>query len=106
PALSDFHSILGVRLGLRMIDRLREEAGRSIVHHRHQSGDYRDTSQLVRRTQLGQATISLLASSGALESITGDRRAALWHALAVEKSGKEPSLFSFSDADDDETLTT
>jgi error-prone DNA polymerase len=104
--LPEFQSLLGVRLGLRMIDRLREEAGRSIVHHRQQSGDYRDTSQLVRRTQLGQATISLLASSGALESITGDRRAALWQALALEKSSKDQSLFSFSDADDDEPLPT
>jgi error-prone DNA polymerase len=106
PDLSEFQSILGVRLGLRMIDRLREEAGRSIVHHRHQSGDYRDTSQLVRRTQLGQATISLLASSGALESITGDRRAALWQALALEKSSKDQSLLRFAEMDDDEPLPT
>ncbi len=64
---------------------------------------YRDASDLVRRVGLSQASIALLAESGMLESITGDRRAAYWQALTWIKSPRNAVLHA-ADADDDELI--
>jgi error-prone DNA polymerase len=95
---------LALRLGLRMVSGLGEAIAQSVIDDRDRRGMFRDSTDLVRRTRLGQATVTLLAKSGALESITGDRRAALWQALATEKSSKAQPLFEFAGTDDDEEL--
>lgn len=93
-----------LRLGLRMLNGFSESIARPIVDERYRRGPFRDSTDLVRRTRIGQGTVTLLAKSGALESITGDRRAALWQSLAIEKSPKSQSLFDYAGSDDDEAV--
>ncbi|MEM7477213.1 MAG: error-prone DNA polymerase, partial [Planctomycetota bacterium] len=95
---------LRLRLGLLMIRGLATAVGESIVLHRNQGGRFRDLADFTRRTRLGQATITRLADAGALESLTGDRRAAYWQALAQDKQAKELSLFEAMGADVDDEL--
>lgn len=97
-------SRLALRLGLRMIRGLRETEGMAIHQDRTVRGPYRDQSDLVRRVLLQQPTLSLLAEAGALQSLSGDRRAAYWQSLAREKSGKTMPLFEASGADTDEEI--
>lgn len=101
PTLNNRYAL---RLGLRLVDGLGEASARTMVDNRKQSGSYRDSNDLVRRTRIGQGTVTLLANSGVLESITGDRRAALWQSLAIDRSGKSTSLFDFAGTNDDEPI--
>ncbi len=87
-----------------MIDGLGEATAQPIVEERLRNGPFRDSNDLVRRTRIGQGTVTLLANSGVLESITGDRRAALWQSLAIDRSGKASPLFDFAGTDDDEAI--
>ncbi len=91
-----------LRLGLRMIRGLQEEAALRIVEARRTAGPYRDMSDLAKRTGLGQGVITRLADAGALASISGDRRAAYWQALGQERSSGEHSLFAAAGIDGDE----
>ncbi len=97
-------SLFAMRLGLRMLEGLSESVAEVILEDRKKCGPFRDSSDLVRRTQIGQGTVTLLAKSGVLESITGDRRAALWQSLAIEKSTKSQPLFDFAGTDADEMI--
>ena len=63
-----------------------------------------DQSDLVRRAGLTQATLSILADAGALESLSGDRRAAYWQSLAQERKQIAMPLFDASDMDHDERI--
>lgn len=93
-----------LRLGLLMIRGLAEQIGERIVAVRLAGGAYRDLADLTRRTRLGQAVITRLADAGALASLTGDRRAAYWQALAQDSSAKELSLLEATGADVDDPL--
>ncbi|GAB5406222.1 MAG: error-prone DNA polymerase [Aureliella sp.] len=93
-----------LRLGLLMIRGLHTDVGLLIAAERTQNGPFRDLADFTRRMQLGQATLARLADSGALESITGDRRAAYWQSLSQEKKPRDQSLFSAMEVDDDEPL--
>ncbi|MCA9160286.1 MAG: error-prone DNA polymerase, partial [Planctomycetales bacterium] len=75
-----------LRLGLLMIRGLAKQIGEQIVSVRLAGGAYRDLADFTRRTRLGQAVITRLADAGALASLTGDRRAAYWQALAQDSS--------------------
>lgn len=93
-----------LRLGLKMIRGLSEAAGRSVVEARLDGGPYRDLADLARRTGLGQGIMTRLADSGALQAISGDRRAALWQSLAQERSSVKHTLFEANDVDIDEPI--
>jgi error-prone DNA polymerase len=93
-----------LRLGLQMIRGLSESVGRSVVEARLDSGPFRDIADLAKRAGLGQGAITRLADSGALECITGDRRAALWQSLAQERSSTEHTLFEDAGVDTDEAI--
>ncbi len=93
-----------LRLGLLMIRGLHSEVGLLIAAERTQNGLFRDLAEFTRRMGLGQATLARLADAGALESITGDRRAAYWQSLSQEKKPRDQSLFAAMDVDDDEPL--
>jgi error-prone DNA polymerase len=93
-----------VRLGLRMITGLGESVARKIVDHRKAHGPYRDTNDLSTRTRVGSSVIAQLASSGAIDSISGNRRSAYWQSLGVERSGKELPLFEQSSVSDDDLV--
>ncbi len=93
----------GVRLGLHMIRGLPEEVGQLVVRCR-QAGAYVDVADFTRRTRLGQATITRLADAGALASLSGDRRAAYWQALAQDQHGTAMPLLESTGADKDDEL--
>ncbi len=95
---------LPIRLGLRMIRGLHEQEGHRIVDAKTMGMDFVDQTDLVRRAGLSQATLSILADAGALESLSGDRRAAYWQSLAQERKQTAMPLFDASDMDHDEQL--
>ncbi|XZE20904.1 error-prone DNA polymerase [Pirellulaceae bacterium SH449] len=98
------HSRLSLRLGLRMIRGLKQAEADQLVSNRHRLGPYRDQADIVKRVRLEQPTLAILADSGALNSISGDRRAAYWQSLAREKSSTQMPLFETAGVDDDEMV--
>lgn len=93
-----------LRLGLHMIRGLPESVGRAIEAERTGGGPFRDVADFTRRTRLGQATVSRLADAAALESLSGDRRAAYWQALAQDRSGAALPLLEAAGVDTDDAL--
>ncbi|MCP5092318.1 MAG: error-prone DNA polymerase [Gammaproteobacteria bacterium] len=72
-----------LRLGLRMVKGLSEEAGQRSVAERR-LGHYERVQQLVERVGLDRRELGVLASSGALQSLAGDRYKARWAVSGVE----------------------
>lgn len=70
-----------VRLGLNNIKGMEREAGWRIEEARAIQ-PFTDTSDLARRAQLNAASLQALAAANALESLAGNRRQALWQAVA------------------------
>jgi error-prone DNA polymerase len=93
-----------LRLGLRMVRGLQESEGTAIATERRNKGLFRDQMDLVKRVKLQQPTLSLLADAGALQSLSGDRRAAYWQSLARDKNDREMPLFAHSQVDHDEEI--
>ena len=73
-----------LRLGLRMVKGLSEEAGRKIVAARGH-GDYRQVQSLLERADLDRRELNVLATSGALRTLAGDRHRARWAVAGSEK---------------------
>jgi len=80
---ADDESAAVLRLGLRMVKGLSEEAGQRIVAERRLR-HYDRVQQLVERVGLDQRELGVLASSGALQSLAGDRYKARWAVSGVE----------------------
>jgi error-prone DNA polymerase len=74
-----------VRLGLRMIDGLKEDAARRIETARAQR-PFTDVADLCLRAGLDQVQRGLLADAGALRGLAGHRHRARWAAAGVEAS--------------------
>ena len=72
-----------VRLGLRYVRGLREEAGRLMEHER----PFSSADDLVRRAGLHRDELARLAELGALASLGLERRAALWE---IERAARSP----------------
>ncbi|MGB5720446.1 MAG: error-prone DNA polymerase [Woeseiaceae bacterium] len=73
-----------LRLGLRMVKGLSETAGQRIVAERGSRG-YQQAQQLLERAGLDQRELGVLASSGALRPLSGDRHRARWAVSGIEK---------------------
>ena len=73
-----------LRLGLRMVKGLSEEAGERIVSAR-QSGEFSRVQGLLERAKLDRRELSVLASAGALQGISGDRHRARWAVAGAEQ---------------------
>jgi error-prone DNA polymerase len=71
-----------LRLGLRLVTGLAEDAARRIEEAR----PFRDLTDLVRRARLDRGSVEKLARADALRGLGLDRRAALWEAAAVERA--------------------
>jgi error-prone DNA polymerase len=95
---------LALRLGLRLIRGLKEADARQVVQEREQRGPFRDQTELVRRCGLHQSSLALFADAGAMDSLSGDRRAAYWQALGQEKHFHAMPLLEAAGADHDEPL--
>ncbi len=73
-----------LRLGLRMVKGLSEEAGQRIVVER-EHGEYRQVQVLLERACLDRRELNVLATSGALRALAGDRHRARWAVAGTEK---------------------
>ncbi len=76
-----------VRLGLRYVAGLREEAGRAIEEARHHAL-FTSAADLARRARLRRDELLILAELGALASLdagASTRRAALWQVAGLER---------------------
>jgi error-prone DNA polymerase len=75
-----------VRVGLRYVRGLRDDAGRRIVSARAR-GAFLSIDDFARRTGCDDGALERLSSAGAFESIEGRRRAALWKSYGADRSG-------------------
>ena len=69
-----------LRLGLQLIRDVGEESARLIVEERERRGSYVTAGDLVRWTSLKPQTVLSLVMAGAFDSVTKNRREALWEA--------------------------
>jgi len=73
-----------LRLGLRQIKGLAEEAGRKIVRQRT-ADRFGSIQQLLERTGVNRRELGALAAAGALKSIAGHRHKVRWTVAGVEE---------------------
>ena len=86
-----------VLLGLQLIKDVGESAGRLIVEERDRHGAYTNAGDLVRRTGLKPQAVQSLVMAGAFDSITANRRIALWDAgLPIRPSRNGQRAFPVS----------
>lgn len=92
---------MAIRLGLQSIRGLPQTVAENLVHIRAENGKFESLKSMTARCRLGKASLAILADADALGSLSGDRRAAIWHSLGQdEKPGSQPL---FGEIDDDET---
>ncbi|OUL87681.1 error-prone DNA polymerase [Paraburkholderia hospita] len=75
-------SMAPVRLGMSVIRGMREETARRIEAARAVK-PFRDVADLANRAQLDRHDLQVLAAANALKPLAGDRRQALWAAVAA-----------------------
>ncbi len=73
-----------MRLGLRMVKGLSEEAGSRIADARA-GGAFENSQQLMEQALLDRRELGLLATAGALKSLEGHRHKARWAVAGAEK---------------------
>jgi len=74
-----------IRLGMRLIKGLRENHAHAIAAARA-SGPFESVADIVRRSGVPRAAMVKLARADAFRSLGLDRRAALWHVMALDKT--------------------
>ncbi len=82
---------LAVRLGLNQIKGLADQAALRIVRERTQGGSFAGVQSLAMRAQLDRGCLHSLASAGALATLAGHRRHALWQ---IAEAPIRPDLLS------------
>ncbi|MGY4829174.1 error-prone DNA polymerase [Sphaerotilaceae bacterium SBD11-9] len=73
-----------VRLGLRLVDKLKTEAAQRIVDARAES-PFTSAEDLARRASIELHEMKLLAAADALMSLSGHRRQQVWDAAALKR---------------------
>ena len=73
-----------LRLGLRMVKGLSEDAGQKIVAER-ENAHYEKVQHLLERAELDRRELGVLATSGALRVLSGDRHKARWAVAGAER---------------------
>ncbi|NKB49785.1 MAG: DNA polymerase III subunit alpha [Alphaproteobacteria bacterium] len=92
-----------LRLGLRQVKGLKEEAGQAIVAARDQGRDnpYASVGELWRRAEVTTAALTVLADGDTFGSLGLDRREAMWAIRALGHNGRETAqglpLFATAD---------
>jgi error-prone DNA polymerase len=97
PAAGGF----ALRLGLRIVGSLGEEAVRRVVERRR-AGPYRSLDDFHRRTRLARGDAEALAGADAFSSLGADRRQSLWQAMGRERRAVSQPLLA--GLEDDEPL--
>lgn len=72
-----------LRLGFRMVKGFSQASAERLVAARARI-DVTDLSRLARRAQLTQRDLNVLAFSGSLKGVAGNRHQARWHVLGIE----------------------
>jgi hypothetical protein len=88
---------LALRLGFRQIKGLKQEEMARLVARR--AGGYADLADLRRRADVSAAALDRLARADAFQSMTLDRRGAIWRAIGLDRTGHEqdlPPLFAWA----------
>jgi error-prone DNA polymerase len=80
-----------LRLGLRMVRGLNEAAGRRVAASRGQG--YGSVGELARRARIARHELTRLALAGALASLCGSRRQALWEIQALGPLDEDDLFF-------------
>ena len=96
-------------LGLGIVKDVGGESARGIVEEKERHGPYSGAGNLVRRTGLKPLAVHSLAMAGAFDSVTANRREALWdaglpvrpprngqRALPLSNNGSVPELRDFT----------
>ncbi len=83
-ALDDANAQPALRLGLRMITGLRQDAAERLVAARAQA-PFRDLDDLVHRADLDRGSLAKLAEAAALRGLAGHRHRARWHSAGAQK---------------------
>ena len=78
------NGVAAMRLGLRMVKGLSEEAGQRIVAARAE-GAFGSSQQLMELALLDRRELGVLATAGALKSLEGHRHKARWAVAGAEK---------------------
>ena len=92
---------MAIRLGLHSIRGLPHDVAENLVCVRSENGRFKSLKSMTAECCLSKSALAILADADALGSLSGDRRAAIWHSLGQEeKPGSQPL---FSDIEDDET---
>ena len=73
-----------LRLGMRIVKGLSEEAGQRIMTERC-NGEYEQVQSLSERACLNRRELGVLASAGVLRTLSGDRHRARWAVAGAEK---------------------
>ena len=81
-----------LRLGLRQIGGMREDAAARIVAARGRGGAFADLADLRARAALDAGTMRRLAAADALRSVGRGRRAAIWDAHALSDAPGLPAF--------------
>ncbi|MCK6528013.1 error-prone DNA polymerase [Myxococcota bacterium] len=76
-----------LRLGLRLVKGLGEEAGRRVEAERARRGPFRSLGDLARRTGLSRESLGALAEADALAGLGLSRREAIWAVAGLDDSG-------------------
>ena len=87
-----------VRMGLRWIKGLRHELGSQLLDARPRNG-FASIEDMAQRTGFERSILGRLAESGALGSLRGDRRDALWQARALHRETRSGLRLSEREAD-------
>ncbi|MEZ5446994.1 MAG: error-prone DNA polymerase [Gammaproteobacteria bacterium] len=75
---------LAIRLGLRMVKGLSQEAAARLTTARTRA-PFADLTDLARRAELSRHDVNALAAADALATVAGNRRQTRWQALAMER---------------------
>jgi error-prone DNA polymerase len=82
--LEDLPHAPAVRLGLRMVDKLKAGAAERIARARA-DGPFDSAEDLARRAELDLQDMKLLAAADALSGLSGHRRQQVWDAAALKR---------------------
>lgn len=81
PAVDGGKGRMSIRLGLRLVSGLGEDAGRRVERARADH-HFASVEDLTARARLDKKELVLLAESGALDELSGGRREAIWKVVA------------------------
>jgi error-prone DNA polymerase len=84
--LAHGRNVTALRLGLRMIKGMRENAAQRLRQARDEH-QFQDIHDLTRRAALDQHDLAVLAEAAALRGLAGHRHRARWEVAAVERNG-------------------